>query len=103
MTMINRTYSESNWQLFKQTIINPRFDFLQKYYRGEQLPFPFLLSRFSRFSRSMLRSMLAPNLAGLIGECKAAIGDLKAFSRQFQRYVLRELFIGCKRLVGRKV
>ena len=65
--MMNRTYPESDWQTFKQAL-NVWFDFAN--YR--ELPF--------RFSRSML----APNLAGLIRDKKAAVEDLKVFSRQLQ-------------------
>ena len=81
--MINRTYPESDWQTFKQAL-NVWFDFND--YR-EQLPF--------RFSRSML----APNLAGLIREGKkekAAVEDLKSagFSRQLQCDVKRAFLLG---------
>ena len=71
--MINRSYPESDWQTFKQAL-NVWFDFSSNYL--EPLPF--------RFSRSML----APNLAGLIRDKKATVEDFvedfKAFSRQLQ-------------------
>ena len=73
--MINRTYPESDWQTFKQVLnVWVWFDFSQDY--REQLPF--------RFSRSML----AQNLAAMIGEGTIkSLEDLKAFSKQLQHDV----------------
>lgn len=66
--MISRTYPESDWQLFKQAL-NVWFDFAD--YR--ELPF--------RFSRSMV----AQNLAAMIGEGTIkSLEDLKIFSKQLQ-------------------
>ena len=74
MTILNRTYQESDWQTFKQVLqvlnVWVWFDFSQDY--REQLPF--------RFSRSML----CPNLAAMIRDKTVKLEDLKAFSRQLQ-------------------